>query len=235
LLRAERAARAEESPSSSAQPADTVFWRALQGEFDVVVALYHDQGLAPLKTVDFDEAVNVTLGLPYLRTSPDHGTAFDIAGKGVARARSFTRAVEVALAVDVDQPSLGVGVLLNALLEMLENEPSADLCGSSIRWVWEDDSLLAEEPFPDLRGCSVTSAIRQLLQERRVGLKADTLDFVRHRLFSEAQGNLKQEQLLECEPSVRGRPPLRQSLNIGAPTREMALRNRRSDRQQPTL
>lgn len=77
-------------------PGDTLFARALRGEFDVVVALYHDQGLAPLKTVDFDEAVNVSLGLPFVRTSPDHGTAFGIAGHGKASPRSFTNAVEVA-------------------------------------------------------------------------------------------------------------------------------------------
>ncbi|MET0263583.1 MAG: 4-hydroxythreonine-4-phosphate dehydrogenase PdxA [Rariglobus sp.] len=75
---------------------DTAFARQLRGEFDVVIALYHDQGLAPLKVVDFDEAVNVTLGLPFVRTSPDHGTAFGIAGKGVARATSFANAVAVA-------------------------------------------------------------------------------------------------------------------------------------------
>ena len=61
-----------------------------------MVALYHDQGLAPLKAVDFDEAVNVTLGLPFVRTSPDHGTAFGIAGKGLARTTSFANAVKVA-------------------------------------------------------------------------------------------------------------------------------------------
>lgn len=77
-------------------PGDTVFARQLRGEFDVVVALYHDQGLAPLKTVDFDEAVNVTLGLPFVRTSPDHGTAYGIAGKGVASPTSFANAVKVA-------------------------------------------------------------------------------------------------------------------------------------------
>ena len=77
-------------------PGDTVFARALRGEFDAVVALYHDQGLAPLKVIDFDEAVNVTLGLPHVRTSPDHGTAFGIAGQGVARATSFGNAVTVA-------------------------------------------------------------------------------------------------------------------------------------------
>lgn len=81
---------------ASCLPGDTLFARALRGEFDAVVALYHDQGLAPLKTVDFDEAVNVTLGLPFVRTSPDHGTAFALAGQGKASARSFANAVAVA-------------------------------------------------------------------------------------------------------------------------------------------
>jgi 4-hydroxythreonine-4-phosphate dehydrogenase len=81
---------------SLCQPGDTLFARALRGEFDVVVALYHDQGLAPLKVIDFDEAVNVTLGLPFVRTSPDHGTAFSLAGQGQASPRSFTNAVRVA-------------------------------------------------------------------------------------------------------------------------------------------
>jgi 4-hydroxythreonine-4-phosphate dehydrogenase len=81
---------------SRCEPGDTLFARALRGEFDIVVALYHDQGLAPLKVIDFDEAVNVTLGLPHVRTSPDHGTAFGIAGKGVARTTSFANAVTVA-------------------------------------------------------------------------------------------------------------------------------------------
>jgi 4-hydroxythreonine-4-phosphate dehydrogenase len=81
---------------SRCEPGDTVFWRQLRGEFDVVVALYHDQGLAPLKTVDFDEAVNITLGLPWVRTSPDHGTAFSIAGQGKASWKSFANAVALA-------------------------------------------------------------------------------------------------------------------------------------------
>jgi 4-hydroxythreonine-4-phosphate dehydrogenase len=81
---------------SRCEPGDTLFARQLRGEFDVVIALYHDQGLAPLKVIDFDEAVNVTLGLPHVRTSPDHGTAFGIAGKGVASATSFSNAVAVA-------------------------------------------------------------------------------------------------------------------------------------------
>jgi 4-hydroxythreonine-4-phosphate dehydrogenase len=77
-------------------PGDTVFARMLRSEFDAIVALYHDQGLAPLKAIDFDTAVNCTLGLPFIRTSPDHGTAFDIAGKGVAGISSFANAVRVA-------------------------------------------------------------------------------------------------------------------------------------------
>lgn len=88
--------RAEFPGVSSCLPADSLFVRALRGEFDVVVALYHDQGLGPLKAVDFDEAVNVTLGLPHVRTSPDHGTAFGLAGQGRASPRSFGRAVTVA-------------------------------------------------------------------------------------------------------------------------------------------
>lgn len=81
---------------SHCEPGDTLFARQLRGEFDAVIALYHDQGLAPLKTIDFDESVNVTLGLPHVRTSPDHGTAFGIAGRGVSSAQSFSNAVDVA-------------------------------------------------------------------------------------------------------------------------------------------
>jgi 4-hydroxythreonine-4-phosphate dehydrogenase len=77
-------------------PGDTVFVRARRGEFDVVVACYHDQGLIPVKLVAFGQAVNVTLGLPIIRTSVDHGTAFDIAGKGVANPESMIAAVLLA-------------------------------------------------------------------------------------------------------------------------------------------
>jgi 4-hydroxythreonine-4-phosphate dehydrogenase len=77
-------------------PADTLFVRARKGEFDVVIACYHDQGLIPVKLVAFGRAVNVTLGLPIIRTSVDHGTAFDIAGKGVADAESMITAVLLA-------------------------------------------------------------------------------------------------------------------------------------------
>lgn len=73
--------------------ADGLFHRAYAGEFDAVVAMYHDQGLVALKLVHFHDGVNVTLGLPLVRTSPDHGTAFDLAGRGVARADSFREAV----------------------------------------------------------------------------------------------------------------------------------------------
>lgn len=81
---------------SACLPGDTVFWRQLQGDFDGVIAMYHDQALAPLKTLDFDRAVNITLGLPYVRTSPDHGTGFGIAGKGIARTESFANAFQMA-------------------------------------------------------------------------------------------------------------------------------------------
>jgi 4-hydroxythreonine-4-phosphate dehydrogenase len=81
---------------SGPYPADTVFVRATRGEFDVVVACYHDQGLIPVKLLAFGEAVNVTLGLPIVRTSVDHGTAFDIAGKGIADPGSMIAAVLLA-------------------------------------------------------------------------------------------------------------------------------------------
>jgi len=75
---------------------DTVFYYALRGDFDAVVAMYHDQGLAPLKAVAFDTGVNWTLGLPFIRTSPDHGTAYDIAGKGIANPSSMIAAIRLA-------------------------------------------------------------------------------------------------------------------------------------------
>jgi len=81
---------------SGPYPADTVFVRATRGEFDVVIACYHDQGLIPVKLVAFGQAVNVTLGLPIIRTSVDHGTAFDIAGKGIADPGSMIAAVRLA-------------------------------------------------------------------------------------------------------------------------------------------
>jgi 4-hydroxythreonine-4-phosphate dehydrogenase len=89
-------ARAEGLDVTGPVPADTVFVRAARGEFDVVVACYHDQGLIPVKLLAFGEAVNVTIGLPIVRTSVDHGTAFDIAGRGVADAGSLVQAVRLA-------------------------------------------------------------------------------------------------------------------------------------------
>jgi 4-hydroxythreonine-4-phosphate dehydrogenase len=81
---------------SACLPGDTVFQRQRQGDFDVVVAAYHDQALAAVKTLEFDAAVNLTLGLPHVRTSPDHGTAFALAGKGQANPASFAAALELA-------------------------------------------------------------------------------------------------------------------------------------------
>lgn len=75
---------------------DTVFHQAIHGDFDAVVAMYHDQGLAPLKLAAFDSGVNWTLGLPFIRTSPDHGTGYDIAGKGVANPSSMIAAIRLA-------------------------------------------------------------------------------------------------------------------------------------------
>lgn len=81
-------------------PPDTLYYRAYQGEFDVVVSLYHDQGLIPIKLLAFEEAVNITLGLPFVRTSPDHGTAFDIAYQGKASTTSFGEALKLALKLE---------------------------------------------------------------------------------------------------------------------------------------
>ena len=88
-------------------PGDTVFGRAARGEFDAVIACYHDQGLIPVKLLAFGRAVNVTLGLPIVRTSVDHGTAFDIAGKGIADPSSLIEAVRLAarLVVGSRQPA----------------------------------------------------------------------------------------------------------------------------------
>ncbi len=77
-------------------PADSVFFRAIRGEFDAVVAMYHDQGHIPIKTHGFERSVTVTLGLPIVRTSVDHGTAFDIAWQGVANEESLIEAIKLA-------------------------------------------------------------------------------------------------------------------------------------------
>ena len=79
-----RAARARASTARGPLPADTMFHAAARATYDAAICMYHDQALIPVKTLDFDGGVNLTLGLPFIRTSPDHGTAFDIAGKGMA-------------------------------------------------------------------------------------------------------------------------------------------------------
>lgn len=80
-------------------PADTLFWRARRGDFDLVVAMFHDQGLGPVKVLGLEAGVNVTVGLPVVRTSVDHGTAFDIAGKGLADEGSLLAAIDAAIAL----------------------------------------------------------------------------------------------------------------------------------------
>ena len=82
--------------ASDPLPADTLFGKAARGDYDGVVAMYHDQGLIPLKLVAFGTCVNLTVGLPIIRTSVDHGTAFDIVGKGIAEPGSLIEAVKLA-------------------------------------------------------------------------------------------------------------------------------------------
>jgi 4-hydroxythreonine-4-phosphate dehydrogenase len=89
-------ARSEGLDVSGPLPPDTIFWRARKGEFDGVIAMYHDQGHIPMKLMGFDLGVNVSIGLPIIRTSVDHGTAFDIAGRGLARYESMVEAMRVA-------------------------------------------------------------------------------------------------------------------------------------------
>ncbi len=96
LARARLAAAGIDAAVTGPHVPDVVFRQAAGGAFDAVVALYHDQGLIPVKLLHFDDAVNVTLGLPFARTSPDHGTAFDIAGTGAARPDSFLAALDLA-------------------------------------------------------------------------------------------------------------------------------------------
>ena len=92
-------------------PADTLFVRAARGEFDAVAACYHDQGLIAVKCLAFGEAVNVTLGLPIIRTSVDHGTAFDIAGRGVADPGSMIEAIKLAARLVAEERSASATLL----------------------------------------------------------------------------------------------------------------------------
>jgi 4-hydroxythreonine-4-phosphate dehydrogenase len=86
-------------------PADSLFHSAARAGYDAALAMYHDQALIPIKTIAFDHAVNVTLGLPFVRTSPDHGTAFDIAGTGRADPSSLIAAIKLAARLSADAPS----------------------------------------------------------------------------------------------------------------------------------
>ncbi len=95
-------ARSEGINASGPWPGDTIFMRARNKEFDIVVAQYHDQGLIPVKYLGVDHGVNVTVGLPFVRTSVDHGTAFDIAGQGIADPTSLRTAYDLALAMTPD-------------------------------------------------------------------------------------------------------------------------------------
>lgn len=96
ILPAVNRARAEGLDATGPLPPDTVFLKACRGEFDAVVCMYHDQGHIPVKLLDFDGGVNITLGLPVIRTSVDHGTAFDIAYQGVASTKSLVQAIQFA-------------------------------------------------------------------------------------------------------------------------------------------
>lgn len=93
------AMQAEGHAVTGPHPADTMFHAAARARYDAAVAMYHDQALIPVKTLDFDRGVNVTLGLPFVRTSPDHGTAFDIAGTGIANPTSLIEALKLARAM----------------------------------------------------------------------------------------------------------------------------------------
>jgi 4-hydroxythreonine-4-phosphate dehydrogenase len=88
--------RAEGIAASGPYPADTMFHAAARAGYDAAICMYHDQALIPIKALAFDSAVNLTLGLPFIRTSPDHGTAFDIAGKGLANPASLIAALRLA-------------------------------------------------------------------------------------------------------------------------------------------
>jgi len=103
ILPAVSRAREEGVDIQGPLPGDTVFWKAAKGQFDAVVAMYHDQGLIPLKLLHFSDAVNITLGLPIVRTSVDHGTAYDIAGTGKADPSSLKAAIKMAARIAMNR------------------------------------------------------------------------------------------------------------------------------------
>ena len=89
---------------------DIIFYMAVQGKFDAVISMYHDQGLGPMKMLAFEKGVNVTLGLPFIRTSPDHGTAYDIACKGIADPSSMKEAIKLAVRMCTCSPDRRPGL-----------------------------------------------------------------------------------------------------------------------------
>jgi len=101
IIPAIRQAMNEGIPVFGPYPPDTIFHKAYKGEVDIIVCMYHDQGLIPLKMIAFDKGVNVTVGLPFIRTSPDHGTAYDIAWKGKANPSSMIEAIRLAIKLKV--------------------------------------------------------------------------------------------------------------------------------------
>ena len=101
IVPAVKSALKEGIQASGPYPPDTVFHKAYRGEADIVVCMYHDQGLIPLKMIAFEKGVNVTVGLPFVRTSPDHGTAYDIAWKGIANPSSMIEAIKLAARLKV--------------------------------------------------------------------------------------------------------------------------------------
>ncbi|MBI4846548.1 MAG: 4-hydroxythreonine-4-phosphate dehydrogenase PdxA [Candidatus Omnitrophica bacterium] len=104
IIPAIKKARSQKVKVEGPFPADTIFWKAKNGEFDAVIAMYHDQACIPFKTLYFDKGVNVTLGLPFIRTSPDHGTAFDIAGKNQADPTAMIEAIKLAIEMADNKP-----------------------------------------------------------------------------------------------------------------------------------
>jgi 4-hydroxy-L-threonine phosphate dehydrogenase PdxA len=110
ILPAARAAQARGILASDPQPADTLFGKVVKGQYDGIVAMYHDQGLIPLKMVAFGTCVNITVGLPIIRTSVDHGTAFDIAWRGLADPQSLFAAVGVAAELAAGRKGQGGGL-----------------------------------------------------------------------------------------------------------------------------
>lgn len=121
ILPAIKKAKMKKFVVSGPHPPDTVFFQAIHGRYDVVLCHYHDQGLIPLKTLAFHEGVNMTLGLPIIRTSPDHGCAFDIAGKGIADPSSMKAAMKMAVEVWRNRNKGATDKTLNVSRQLLDS------------------------------------------------------------------------------------------------------------------